>query len=1052
MNRKIHFLLLSSLTLLVLVFSAVQPMIVRADDSTPPAPAAPASSGDTSSGGTSPAPASNDTQAPASTDATQVPPAAATSAPATDVAPADTPAPSTPAVSTDTAVAPATTPAPAATAASTDMTVAPKEGDTTAPAATSTLVGSVPTGTSVVVLDASSTPVPLATQTAADIVNTADPVWCPTGKTPGDSGCTAAGITTITDLIIALGTVNGGSKATGQGTIYFTSTYTANDASLDPTVSTNLSDLTNLTIRGGWNGSLDGSGYGLSGVTTFSNVPLSITNWNGDVTLYDILITGVSGNGLNVSTKSTTSGKGNIALHNVKSNGNTNGGTGAILDTTASSGSPSVTIGSNSNGNSTFNGNGALGLSVSSNGSITLTNVIADNNDPNDAHTGDGAALYGYGSHSGGTGTVYVVSSEFNGNGYHGLLADSNTGITLENVTASNNNPTGLNGGGYGAYLQSALPFSSGVISIDPSGGTSTFNGNGAQGLTIFTNSGVILKNVIANSNNGIGAELGSSHPIGGNITVDNSGITSVSGNGFNGNKDNGLDAYSTGNITLIDVIADDNGFIDGGPYADGAYLDNSNGWGTINVTSSIFKGNSGDADTGVGGRGLVAHSNHDIILTDVTASDNSSGGAELDNCHYENTFPLACTSTGTGSIYLLGNNTFDDNGFDLAPSVGLFASSNSDITLNGVTALGNGYFFGGGAYLEAGRDLSINNSVFSENCTMCLMGFGIEATSGRNASLQGVTADSNGTDLSGGEEIAIGAEIYSGGNVSIVNSDFSNQCVLGNCGGIGLSAYSGGEITLTGVTADANSMYGAELNTGLDPIITNSHFDNNGGDGLEIYTGSDNADVTINCSTANGNGGYGLEGNLGTGTLTLNGVTLNGNSSGDNDISSGALVIKPGCGGGGGKSAVLGESGSFPWNTINVPDSGDQGHGLDCSQYVGTELVLSNGDHALLPCPIGSAPGTSGSISRVPSNKLPGPTLDSKFTFVSALDMEVNPSLSGGMATVSFKIPAGKQGANFTILHWDGTNWVKVGGSANPPGYFSVQTNLTGDFVLVTQ
>jgi hypothetical protein len=55
-------------------------------------------------------------------------------------------------------------------------------------------------------------------------------------------------------------------------------------------------------------------------------------------------------------------------------------------------------------------------------------------------------------------------------------------------------------------------------------------------------------------------------------------------------------------------------------------------------------------------------------------------------------------------------------------------------------------------------------------------------------------------------------------------------------------------------------------------------------------------------------------------------------------------------------------------------------------------------------------------------------------------------------MMTVSFTIPAGKQGANFAILHWDGTKWVNLGGSINPPGFLSVDTNLTGDFVLVTQ
>ena len=135
----------------------------------------------------------------------------------------------------------------------------------------------------------------------------------------------------------------------------------------------------------------------------------------------------------------------------------------------------------------------------------------------------------------------------------------------------------------------------------------------------------------------------------------------------------------------------------------------------------------------------------------------------------------------------------------------------------------------------------------------------------------------------------------------------------------------------------------------------------------------------------------------------------------------------------------------------INVQDTSGQGNGLDCTQYAGTELVLPNGDHVLMPCPIGSKPGTTGTLNRVNNDNLPG-KLDSKYTFISAFDAEVNPSLTGGMMTVSFMVPSGKQGSNFTILHWDGTKWVSLGGTATPPGYFSVSTNLTGNFVLVTQ
>ena len=52
----------------------------------------------------------------------------------------------------------------------------------------------------------------------------------------------------------------------------------------------------------------------------------------------------------------------------------------------------------------------------------------------------------------------------------------------------------------------------------------------------------------------------------------------------------------------------------------------------------------------------------------------------------------------------------------------------------------------------------------------------------------------------------------------------------------------------------------------------------------------------------------------------------------------------------------------------------------------------------------------------------------------------------------VSFKIPAGQENANFTILYWDGSKWQNLGGTKTPDGFFEVQTNKTGTFVLVTQ
>jgi hypothetical protein len=100
----------------------------------------------------------------------------------------------------------------------------------------------------VVVVDGTGTVQPLATQTAANIINSNDPIWCPLGAMPGDPNCTAAE-SSVTDLLADL------ASKSGAGTIYFESTYSTNDATIDRNDPIhNLTNLTDLTIQGGWNG------------------------------------------------------------------------------------------------------------------------------------------------------------------------------------------------------------------------------------------------------------------------------------------------------------------------------------------------------------------------------------------------------------------------------------------------------------------------------------------------------------------------------------------------------------------------------------------------------------------------------------------------------------------------------------------------------------------------------------------------------------------------------------------------------------------------------
>ena len=74
-------------------------------------------------------------------------------------------------------------------------------------------------------------------------------------------------------------------------------------------------------------------------------MPLTVINWNGNVTINNVNISGTSGNGLNVLTK------GNIHVHDVQSNNNNVAG--AYLDNTSGTGTTVIVD------NSIFNGNSA---------------------------------------------------------------------------------------------------------------------------------------------------------------------------------------------------------------------------------------------------------------------------------------------------------------------------------------------------------------------------------------------------------------------------------------------------------------------------------------------------------------------------------------------------------------------------------------------------------------------------------------------------------------------------------------------------------------------
>ena len=321
------------------------------------------------------------------------------------------------------------------------------------------------------------------------------------------------------------------------------------------------------------------------------------------------------------------------------------------------------------------------------------------------------------------------------------------------------------------------------------------------------------MDNVQANANGVDGAILTSADDDGtGNVTVDQSE--------FNSNANGtGLDILTDGNIDLTNVDAFSNNT--------GAILDTTHGHGAINVSNSNF---GVDAATGNDWTGLHAELSDTITLANVVASYNGTNGGYLE---------------AQGNITIT-NSTFDENvNFNYPSDPGLYANSNGgNISLTDVNANGNEY--GAGVVLNTNSNglINVTGGYFSNNGS-----FGVQAQSGDgDITLDGITASLNKVK---------GAYLSTCGLANI----FVNNSVFVENGSFGIYAgTSEGDINLDLVTVTGNNVtdYGAKLVTSTGNVfVSDSAFNLNTAIGLWVITGGQVDLVNV---TADQNGGNGVE------------------------------------------------------------------------------------------------------------------------------------------------------------------------------------------------
>jgi putative surface-exposed virulence protein len=339
--------------------------------------------------------------------------------------------------------------------------------------------------------------------------------------------------------------------------------------------------------------------------------------------------------------------------------------------------------------------------------------------------------------------------------------------------------------------------------------------------------------------------------------------VTVVNSTFDNTQADNGLSIWANNKVKLENVEVSGN-------YGDGLYVEYAKG---LSIKNGIFNNNyDGDhaaathnpaSGLGYGINAFDSGAIHSaVLLQNVNAAGNDEDGVNLD---------------------MAGAVTIKNSGFAENELHGLFVNGYKTISLDGVTAKNNGWWFGDeGVNLNASGAVLVSNSKFEGN-----YGTGLYVDNSSTITLKNVKAANNFGD---------GAYLYGGtAPVSVLGGYYDGN------EGSGLVVLSRGNITLNGVVATWNNyslgFAGVDIdncdfsagacrgtgNVSITNALGQNVISNNWEMGLSIYT---HGAVSINTLSANDNGYHGVNIDYAHGNVTLTNVSANGN--GQNNYGSG--------------------------------------------------------------------------------------------------------------------------------------------------------------------
>lgn len=593
-----------------------------------------------------------------------------------------------------------------------------------------------------------------------------------TGPNPGNGG--GLHITGAGNAVISGGTVNnnmaaaeGGGLWNGTGTMTVTGTVISMN-----TASGNAAD------QGG------GGIYNLSGTLQI----------NAETMIMNNVANGTSGSGGGIL--NDVGGMLTITGAEITENISNRAG-GGIEDNSGMMGSVTLTnviINDNVTNNSPGNGGG---VHITGMGNITITGGMVNGNTAG----AEGGGLWN------GTGTMMIDGTVISGNTASGDGADQGGGgiynlnggtLTIMNATISDNVADGAAGSGGGILNDVGSMLT--ITDTEISGNMAMRAGGGIE-----DNSGtstIMLTNVILNENTTAAAPGN-----GGGLHITGGGSAMISGGSVTNNtaalQGGGL-WNGTGTMTVSNVMIDGN-VASGASAADGGGgIFNTNG--TLIVENSTITNNIANGTSGNGG-GIFSAAG-DVTVTDTDIMTNSAnraggaieiiagtltvndselsgndvnGGAGMPNPGNGGALHVSGTATIVFNGGMVNNNMAAREGGGLWNQTGSVMTVNN-VTLDGNTAAGGATDDGGGAIFNNGGTLNVNGSTLSNNAATGLLGRGggIHVHMGTAnvmlTTISGNTALTNGGGIFNNAELTLNANTITLNSATISGGGVSNS------------------------------------------------------------------------------------------------------------------------------------------------------------------------------------------------------------------------------------------------------------------------------------